>query len=82
MGAADLAGNENSHEDGQTPAGGDDDPARVIAFGLVQDDIGDYAVTQKDQDHGTNKLSNKVIHLFSPYLVGMGIGLLESTLPL
>ena len=50
-------GHEHTRQHGERPAGGDDDPAAVVAFGLFQDDIGDNAVTQQDEQHGADKFS-------------------------
>src|SRR6266852_5951733 len=46
----------------QSPAGGDDDPAGILAFGLVQDDVRDHAVAESDQQHRPDQFGGKFGH--------------------
>lgn len=49
MRAAVLSGAEYTYKYSHGPSHGDDDPAALIAFGLVEDYVGDYAVAEGDE---------------------------------
>jgi hypothetical protein len=41
------------------PAGGDDDPAGVLAFGFVEEDVGHDAIAEQDEDRGADEFSEE-----------------------
>ncbi len=51
---ADTAHRIYGQGDGQTPAGSDDDPTRVLAFGPIQQNVGHHSITQDEKDHRPN----------------------------
>ena len=46
MGSADPIDAVDGDGHGQAPSGRDDDPVRVVSFGLLEGDIGDNAIAQ------------------------------------
>jgi hypothetical protein len=62
MSPADGSCAVNGHRHRQCPACGDDDPARIVSFGLFQHDICHHAVAQQDEDHGADEFSEWSIH--------------------
>ena len=52
-------GHKNANRDGEGPACGDDDPAPVIAFRLIQHDVSHDAIAQQNQHDGTNQFTQK-----------------------
>src|SRR5207249_1766655 len=46
----------------EPPARGDDDPPGVLAFGLIEHDVGDHAIAQDDQQHGAEQLCKERWH--------------------
>ncbi|MFM1942376.1 MAG: hypothetical protein RI897_1358 [Verrucomicrobiota bacterium] len=62
MGAAEGGGTESSDEDGEAPSGGDDDPSSAVAFGFGEDDVGDHAISEEDQQGGSDEFSEEGVH--------------------
>src|SRR5204863_9690865 len=48
--------------DGERPAGGDDDPAGIVALGALQDDVGHDAIAEDDEDGGAEELCKEWGH--------------------
>ena len=59
MRAADAVHAVDGDRDGERPAGGDDDPAGVLALGAVEHDVGDDAVAEHDEDRGAEQLGEE-----------------------
>ncbi len=59
---AEGGGAEGPDEDGEAPAGSDDDPSSAVAFGFGEDDVGDHAISEEDQQGGTDEFSEEGIH--------------------
>src|SRR5829696_10077325 len=64
--AGELAYAINGDGHGQPPSEGYDDPARVLGLGVSQQDACDDAVTEDDQDHRPDELSDICLHLLLP----------------
>src|SRR5690606_7198657 len=54
--------------DRETPARGDDDPARALALGPLQQDVGDHPITHEHEDEGAHQFCQESGHPFSPRL--------------
>src|SRR5204862_3652848 len=62
MCAADAADAVHRDRDGERPAGGDDDPAGIVALGALQDDVGHDAIAEDDEDGGAEELCEEWGH--------------------
>src|SRR5262249_61642362 len=50
---------EDAAHYGKPPSGSDHDPTRAFRLGFLQQDAGNYAVSQQNQDQGPHEFSNK-----------------------
>ena len=52
----------NGHSHGEAPAGGDDNPARVVPAGFFQAYISAHAPAQEDEQEGADQFRSEFIH--------------------
>ncbi len=62
MRAAEGGDGEHAYENGHGPSPGDDDPATSRALRLVEDDVGDDAVAEKDQKCRSDDFAEEGCH--------------------
>src|SRR5690606_7705139 len=62
VGAADGGGTEGADKNGQSPAGGDDDPPPIVSFGLGEDYVGNDSVAEDDEEGCTDEFCEEGIH--------------------
>src|SRR6266566_3472146 len=62
MRAAERADGIHRDRHAEPPARGDDDPPGVLAFRLIEHDVGDHAIAQDDQQHGAEQLCKERRH--------------------
>ncbi len=60
--SADSPNRVNGHRNPHRPSEGDDDPARVLGLGVLEQYPGDDPVAQDDEDHGADKLGEIYLH--------------------
>src|SRR5918995_478120 len=61
-GAADPTDRVDGHRHSHTPPEGDHDPTGVLRFGVPQEHAGDNPVTENDEDHRADELSQVLLH--------------------
>ena len=70
MSAAGPARYVGSNRHCKAPACGNDDPARLVPFGLAEHDIRDDAVSEQHERHRTNHFANEQVHVLRLALSG------------
>src|SRR5262245_13180074 len=62
MRAAEWRGTKRTDEDGESPPGGNDDPAGIISFGAGEEDVGNDAVAEENKQRGPDEFCEVGVH--------------------